>query len=291
MTTAIAEKGVDAHDSAGIASHARQLAAQGYDFVAQYIGLSPGREDGGSAITPAQAQSDLDAGLDIVSIFETNGMTSTVFKTGTATYKWESYLTKAQGEKDAADAVQAAKALGQPAGTTVYFAMDFDPAATDGKITETQALNRVDNYFRGVDAYMASLGSGQGYDVGVYGAGDTLQSVSTHDLASYTWLSESSGWAGYGIDKSEGPTHGWSMIQSASNPVDGVEVDKDKTVSTDFGAWGASPSASPAAAMTQAMAAFDPPAAGSAALAWSVAPEPLLMASGDLHAKLHAAPI
>jgi collagen type I/II/III/V/XI/XXIV/XXVII alpha len=233
------QTGVDAHDSAGIADNAAALAEAGDSFVAQYIGTDPATEDGGGAVTHAQAQADLNAGLQIVSIFETNGMSSTVFGSGEPTLGWETYLTEAQGEADAASARAAAEALGQPAGSAIYFAMDFDPANTGGTITEATALAEVNAYFTGIDDYFAAVTSGPAYSVGAYGAGATLQSISEAGLAQDTWLARSTGWAGYTINEADGTTHGWNMIQSAESPFDSVPVNQDQTDSASFGAWGA----------------------------------------------------
>ena len=234
------QTGVDAHDSAGIASNASDLEAAGDSFVAQYIGIDPSTEDGGASVTAAQVQTDLTAGLQIVSIFETNSMSSTDFHTGTPTFGWETYLTEAQGEADAAAAQKAAEAIGQPAGSAIYFAMDFDPAATDGTIDEATALSEVDSYFAGINAYFASVSSGPVYAIGVYGAGATLQSVSTAGLAQYTWLARSTGWTGYTIGEADGATHGWTMIQSAASPFNGVPINQDVTDTDTFGAWNSS---------------------------------------------------
>ena len=231
------QAGVDAHDGAGVAAQASNLQGAGYSFAAQYIGIDPATEDGGASVTTAQVQSDLAAGLQVVSIFETNGMSSTNFQTGAATFGWETYLTAAQGETDAAAAYKAAVAVGQPAGSAIYFAMDFDPAATDGSITEATALSRVDAYFSGIATYFATLPNASTYGVGVYGAGATLQSVASAGLAQYTWLSLSTGWDGYTINQSAGATHGWTMIQSAANAFNGVAIDQDQTASNAYGAW------------------------------------------------------
>jgi Domain of unknown function (DUF1906) len=233
------QTGVDSHDSARIASGAADLEESGVSFVAQYIGTDPATEDGGGAITTAQVQAVLGAGLQIVSIFETNGMSSTVFKTGAKTFGWETYLTTAQGKADATAAAEAAQALGQPPGTAIYFAMDFDPAATDGTIDTATALSRVNSYFRGINDHLASLPSDATYTVGVYGAGATLRSVFEAGLAQYTWLGRSTAWDGYSIGETDGPTRGWSMIQSPRSPFEGIPVNNDLTATADFGAWGA----------------------------------------------------
>lgn len=242
------QQGVDAHDSAGVANNAATLTSQGYSFVAQYIDDNPQTADGGSSVSSSQVATDLSAGLQIVSIWETNSMSSTNFQTGALQYSWETYLTHAQGEQDAADAIASAKAIGQPPGSAIYFAMDFDPAATTGTdssgnpYSEADGLNAVNAYLQGVAAYFSSVGNP--YQIGVYGAGDTLQSVHNAGLAQDFWLSESTGWTGYSDQGPNGDTatHGWTMIQSGSpfsgqNTVTSVAVDYDETASSNFGAW------------------------------------------------------
>ena len=264
MAVASSQNGIDAHDAAGVSANAAQLVADGYTFVAQYIDQNDTNEDSaspnfdqsadgpaGGSLTPAQAAADLAAGLKIVSIFETNGEAVSPYEGVTnSDAKIVQYLTTNQGAEDGAEAVASAKTLGQATGTGIYFALDFDPGPGD---YTPGAKVAVENYLKGVSQALA----GSGYKVGVYGAAQTLQWATSQDTAnsyspsvSYTWLSGSTGWAGY--DTISGPggdssTHGWTMIQRipgdgnsdpATAPGTTVAIDGDRTAAgADFGAW------------------------------------------------------
>ena len=249
-----AVSGLDAHDSASVTANAATLKADGYTFVAQYIdqdddpnntGQTRFTANGpsGGSMTAAQAAADLAAGLQIVSIFETNGMGNTPYDASVGSYTSQqiigSYLSTAQGLTDGTKAVASAQAIGQPAGTAIYFAMDFD-TGPPGYIAGAQIA--LENYFKGIAQALA----GSGYKIGVYGAGQTLQWLTTADASngytpqvSSTWLSQSTGWAGYDINATSGPTHGWSLIQgnTTTAPNTAVPIDPDTAKSASFGGW------------------------------------------------------
>ena len=99
------------------------------------------------------------------------------------------YFSYATGYNDALRAHRQAKAVGQPAGSAIYFAIDFDARG--------QALSAVDQYFRGVRAGIAASGGGRPeYKIGVYGSGAVCYQVRQTGLAEYSWLSNSPAWAG-----------------------------------------------------------------------------------------------
>ena len=72
----------------------------------------------------------------------------------------------------------------------IYFAIDLDPAkstdATTGlnRISETAALNLIDQYFQEISAYFNSYNQlhGTSYQIGVYGAGATLSEIASGPL-------------------------------------------------------------------------------------------------------------
>jgi hypothetical protein len=103
-----------------------------------------------------------------------------------------SYFNRKRGEQDGLHAHQYARALGQPPGTTIYFAVDYDAPVldTEGVITE---------YFAGVSAaLMANSQDHIVYQVGVYGSGRVCAHIKDMlALAKYSWLAESHGWAGH----------------------------------------------------------------------------------------------
>lgn len=108
---------------------------------------------------------------------------------------WESksenpaYFTYATGYNDALSAHRQASAVGQPPGSAIYFAVDFNARGQD--------LQAVDQYFRGVNAGLAQAAGGRPqYRVGVYGSGSVCDAVKGAKLAQYSWLSNSRAWIG-----------------------------------------------------------------------------------------------
>lgn len=130
-------------------------------------------------LTRAEAQKLIAAHLPIVAVYE-DGPTELA------------YFSHARGETDAKHAVASAKAVGQPVGSAIYFAVDYDarPSDVDGGITQ---------YFAGVKASLEALGGGQAmYRIGVYGSGRVCAHIKdAMRLASYAWLAESHRWAGH----------------------------------------------------------------------------------------------
>src|SRR5208283_336608 len=81
------------------------------------------------------------------------------------------------------------RALGQPTGSAIYFAVDFD--------ARRQALLPIDQYFRGIAAgFAAASGGNAEYKVGVYGSGAVCDALKGTGLAQYSWLSNATAWDG-----------------------------------------------------------------------------------------------
>jgi hypothetical protein len=97
------------------------------------------------------------------------------------------HFSYSSGYADALAAYGQAQAVGQPAGSAIYFAVDFD----------AQALEPIEQYFTGVAAGLAAASGGKAeYRVGVYGSGAVCEAVTQAGLARYSWLSNSTAWAG-----------------------------------------------------------------------------------------------
>jgi hypothetical protein len=87
-------------------------------------------------------------------------------------------------------AYQQARAIGQPSGSAIYFAVDFNAQERD-------IVGAINQYFRGVRAALAAAGGGSPpYRVGVYGSGAVCLYLKRMQLAEYTWLSASTAWSG-----------------------------------------------------------------------------------------------
>jgi hypothetical protein len=109
---------------------------------------------------------------------------------------WEShshdpaYFSYASGYADATSAYTQAKAIGQSPASAIYFAVDYNAPSRD-------ISGPIDQYFRGVAAAFAAVSGGRPeYKVGVYGSGAVCQAMKQAGLAQYTWLTNSTAWAG-----------------------------------------------------------------------------------------------
>ena len=97
------------------------------------------------------------------------------------------YFSYYSGYNDAIAAYGQARAVGQPAGSAIYFAVDFN----------AHEVEPIEQYFHGITAGLEAASSGRmDYRIGVYGSGDVCDTVKQAGLAQYSWLSNSISWAG-----------------------------------------------------------------------------------------------
>jgi hypothetical protein len=148
-----------------------ELKANRVDFVARYYRPPESRWP---ALSPGEAQLLSAQGVEIVAVWEWHS-------------RYPTHFTYSTGYDDATMAYRQAKTVGQPAGSAIYFAVDFD----------AQSLASVDEYFRGVAAGLAAASGGPAdYAIGVYGSGAVCSAIKEAGLARYSWLSNSLNWAG-----------------------------------------------------------------------------------------------
>jgi hypothetical protein len=131
-----------------------------------------------------------------------------------------------------------ASTIGQPAGSAIYFAVDFDATAA-------QIRNLIVPYFRGIaDAFAEATGEPD-YVAGVYGSGAVCAALLDAQLVKKTWLSQSRGWMGHADFLASGR---WDLQQAMSTTIAGVACDPDTAnEGRDFGSFllGAPPSHEP----------------------------------------------
>jgi len=85
---------------------------------------------------------------------------------------------------------QARNKIGQPAGSGIYFSVDFDASTTE-------INQRVVPFFQGVRrAFDQESGGGPSYRVGVYGSGLVSSILTSRGLIELTWLAMSRGFRG-----------------------------------------------------------------------------------------------
>jgi hypothetical protein len=145
------------------------------DFVARYYRDPASRWP---ALSAEEARTVSSAALKLVALWESHSHRP-------------DYFSNASGYSDALAAYRQAKAIGQPAGSAIYFAVDYNAQEPD-------VSGSVDQYFRGVAAGLAAAaGRASEYRVGVYGSGTVCDHLKRAGLAEYTWLSNSTAWTGY----------------------------------------------------------------------------------------------
>ena len=177
-----------------------KITTSGVNFVTRYYSHSASKN-----LSAAEAKVLSDAGINIVTVWEADGADPATF-------------TRANGVNDATSAHTMAMSIGQPAGTPIYFAVDFDA-------TPVQVNAGVIPYFQGVAAGFAAIAHGNpAYTAGVYGSGFVCDKLFGLGLVTHTWLSMSAGWLG------SRTYAGWNMRQHlTSDPFNfGFSIDPDE---------------------------------------------------------------
>jgi hypothetical protein len=148
------------------------LTSEGFEFVGRYYNTNNPSKN--LRLTEAQALSA--AGITIVVVWENGFPTKT------------SYFSKAKGASDATAALKmASESIGQPAGSAIYFAVDYDATAAD-------VSGPISLYFQGVKSVFDA--AGKQYAIGVYGSGATCKALLDAGLVTFAWLSQSTGFRG-----------------------------------------------------------------------------------------------
>ena len=172
-------------------------------FVGRYY--SDTTHISGKKLTASEAQLLSENGFDIVTVYEDAPTES-------------SYFSASRGTKDANGALAQAASVGQPAGSAIYFTVDYDAPQSDidGVITD---------YFQAIAEAI-----GMQYVVGVYGSGDTCTAILKSGYAKLAWLAQSTGWGGYHSFTD------WVIRQGAEGSICGLNSDSDEAQG-DFGAF------------------------------------------------------
>jgi LysM repeat protein len=134
---------------------AEGLKAAGIEYVGRYLG------DSWKTIGEKEADVLVKAGLKIISIWETN-----------PTYA--RYFSEDKGFLDGKQAFSFAKSIGQPEGSAIYFAVDYDAQTTD--------MQAILSYFYGVRESL-----GKDYKVGIYGSFAVLEMLHRSNAVDCYW--------------------------------------------------------------------------------------------------------
>lgn len=127
--------------------------------------------------------------------------------------------------------VQASR-RGQPSGSAIYFAVDFDASAGQARSAILPHFRGVTRAFTEDDPTLPSL------RVGVYGSGLVCRMVKEAGLCELTWISCSTGWT----ESHEWLASGqWDLRQYLPKTIAGIDTDPDEARQPDWGAfmpWG-----------------------------------------------------
>lgn len=201
-------------------SKAEALVAAGYKYIGRYL---TGTYGGGidKALTRQEAEIILEAGLKFFPIYQDGGTKQSDF-------------TAKNGQLDGKAAVDAAKTLGLPDGTIIYFAVDFD--AMDYQIT-----SNILPYFKEV---YDEVTSSSAYKVGVYGARNVCSRVSDAGYACSSFVGNmSTGFSGnlgfkmpsnWAFDQFGNKDENGNYLTISSSDGD-FEIDKDGVSGRDDG--------------------------------------------------------
>jgi hypothetical protein len=194
------------------------IAADGNEFVARYY--RPGAR---GAITAVEAAALVRAGLQLVVVFEGQGDSP-------------AWFTPSQGARDARRALEQAAAIGQPAGSAIYFAVDLN--AEDGLIA-----TGITSYFGAIRSVFAGVGNR--FRIGVYGSGRVCMEMTRAGFVHLGWLSGSTGWRGYRDYLAAADI---VQIFKPGETICGgrLDIDRDRGQTADFGAFSVPLGAAPA---------------------------------------------
>ena len=156
----------------------------GYQVVGRYLtGTANGKR---KFITFEEIKNIESAGLRVFPIYQDGG------------YKAEYFQNLRQGIVDAHTAITAAKRIGVPDGTTIYFAVDFD-------CYDYQMKSFIVPYFKKLNLVFDSETNNKKYKVGIYAPRYICSYISKKGLAEYSFVADmSSGYScnlGYPIPK------------------------------------------------------------------------------------------
>jgi len=164
-----------------------------------------------------EAEALVGAGLSIAVVHQAGGASPDSF-------------SSAAGKKDAEYSFEyAIETIGQPAGTAIYFAVDFDCDAAN-------YTNRVLPHFKAIDAVAKSGAFTRKFEIGAYGNGLVLARLLDAGLCNYAWISQS---MGHHESKQFKASGRWTLAQRLPSSLCGIGVDVDDLNSTanGFGAF------------------------------------------------------
>jgi len=180
------------------AATAADFRRDGMEFACRYLVPPEYRK----ALTRSEVEIISGAGLYIVSVWQIAGDLAT--------------MSAAQGRRDGQRAQQLAREIGQPPGSCIYFAVDFD-------------VNSQSQMASAIDYIRAASDATPDYKTGVYGEFDVVDAVIAAGACSHGW--QTYAWSG-------GKLSWRAQIFQYENNVDsnGIEIDRNESFGSE-GWW------------------------------------------------------
>ncbi|HJE98139.1 MAG TPA: DUF1906 domain-containing protein [Ligilactobacillus acidipiscis] len=191
------------------ATRVSTLKKAGYSIVGRYLtgSVGSGSTERAKNLTATEVQTITSAGLALFPIFQDGASDD------------QAYFTSTRGTADGHKAGQAAKRLGFPTNTVIYFAVDADIQAGDISGSATP-------YFKAVQSSVASYG----YQTGIYGTRNVAQTIIAAGFATKAFVSDMStgysGNLGFAIPKA------WGFDQFSEISIGDFAIDKVATTSS-----------------------------------------------------------
>ncbi|MCY8164643.1 DUF1906 domain-containing protein, partial [Bacillus inaquosorum] len=214
------------------AEKAQTLRNNGYKTVGRYLTGNVRTSNGltSKALTSEELSVIVDAGLKVFPIYQDGGYES-------------SYFVKDQGTRDAYSAASAARRLGFPSGTTIYFAVDFD--AYDYEVTD-----KIIPYFQEIKSAftkMQTFSTAPKYEIGVYGPRNICIRTSEAGLTKYSFVANMS--TGFSGNLGYPMPNNWAFDQFYEGTIGSgsgsIGIDKDGFSGRDSGASNVNPPSDP----------------------------------------------
>lgn len=184
---------------------AKALYKAGYRYVGRYLtgGIGFGSTFQSKAMTKTELNAIFDAGMKVFAIYQDNDPKV-------------SYYTENQGKNDGLTAVSAARNLGIPADSYIYFAVDCD-------MMDYQVTSNAIPYFRGIREAMRATQNL--YKVGIYGSRNICTRVCNQKLARSSFVADMS--TGYSGNMGYPIPSNWAFDQFAEYVFTGEAVNFD----------------------------------------------------------------
>lgn len=191
------------------------LKTAGYRHIGRYLTGTVGNDFRPKALTVSEIKRLVSAGLAVFPIYQDGG------------YYLNYFTETSRGASDATIAIQAAKRLGFPYATTIYFAVDFDclPYQTEEYIVP---------YFSEINAVFNTTVNDEHYKVGVYGPRQVCSELFERMLSTSSFVADMSsgftGNCGYPLPKNWSFDQFWEnvFLSSPSFDLDKVAVSADE---------------------------------------------------------------